>query len=254
MKPFYDTIYLSPHLDDAALSCGGQIFAATAVNQSVLIVTIMAGDPPVGAESEYIASLHDRWQLVTDAAAARRQEDENACRVLNADFAHWDVPDCIYRFHPVTGQPLYLSDDDIFGGIHPVESGLVEQIAAKLALLPAHNRLVAPLTVGNHVDHQLVRRAAERLGHERLFFYEEFPYVRQSGALEAVVPSDGAGWRSHVIPLRDVDLAARVEAVSAFGSQLSTFFNGRSDLEQQISRYVQRVGGERIWFFRLVQS
>ncbi|MEZ4728018.1 MAG: PIG-L family deacetylase [Caldilineaceae bacterium] len=46
MPSVYDAIYLSPHLDDVALSCGGQIFGATRTGQRVLIVTITAGDPP----------------------------------------------------------------------------------------------------------------------------------------------------------------------------------------------------------------
>ena len=42
----YDTIFLAPHLDDVVLSCGGQIFLETEAGNSVLVVTIMAGDPP----------------------------------------------------------------------------------------------------------------------------------------------------------------------------------------------------------------
>ena len=63
MKSQYDLIYLSPHLDDAALSCGGQIARFRGEGRSVLIVTVTAGDPPTGAESRYIQELHSRWQL-----------------------------------------------------------------------------------------------------------------------------------------------------------------------------------------------
>ena len=70
----YDALYLSPHLDDAALSCGGQIAQATRRGARVLIVTVMAGDPPVDVENAYIASLHTRWELGRDAASQRRAE------------------------------------------------------------------------------------------------------------------------------------------------------------------------------------
>ena len=40
----YHAIYLAPHLDDAVLSCGGQIFERTARGENVLVVTVMAGD------------------------------------------------------------------------------------------------------------------------------------------------------------------------------------------------------------------
>lgn len=253
MKPFYDTIYLSPHLDDAALSCGGQIFAATAVHQSVLIVTVMAGDPPQAEHSGYVQSLHQRWNLATDAAgtanatAARRQEDGTACRILGADYEHWDVPDCIYRCHPVTGAPFYVSDADIFGDIHPWEMDLVERLVRLIDDLPPHDRLVVPLTVGHHVDHQLVRRAAEQSG-GRLVYYEDYPYVGDAAALAAVIPADDPDWRVAVVPLSATAVSAKIESIAAYESQMSTFFNGRADLVTQITDYVNKAGGERLWY------
>jgi LmbE family N-acetylglucosaminyl deacetylase len=245
MKPFYNTIYLSPHLDDVALSCGGQIFVDTAVGQSSLIVTIMAGDPPGTEHSAYVASLHARWELSADATAARRQEDVAACRILGADQWHWDVPDCIYRHHPLTSEPFYVSDADIFGQVDPAERELVDHLAARLADLPVCERLVVPLTVGHHVDHQLVRQAAERLGSaHRLYYYEDFPYARDEAAVQALA----ADLQAEIIPLPETAVAARIEAVAAFRSQLSTFFNGRDDLAAQMTAYVQKVGGERLWY------
>ncbi len=257
MKPFYDTIYLSPHLDDAALSCGGQIWTNTAVSQSSLVVTVMAGDPPQETHSAYVDSLHQRWNLAADgaaAAAARRQEDVAACRILGSDYWHWDVPDCIYRQHPVSGDPFYVSDADIFGNIHPQEMGLVEQLARLIAALPAHERLVVPLSAGHHVDHQLVRLAAERSAQpDRLVYYEDYPYVRDEAALAAVIPAGSGDWQAQVVPLTAAAVASKIEAIAAFQSQISTFFNGRADLAAQITNYVQKVGGERLWY-RLTRS
>lgn len=248
MKPFYDTIYLSPHLDDAALSCGGQIFAATAVHQNSLIVTVMAGDPPQNDASDYVKSLHQRWDLAHNATAARRQEDIAACTILGADYWHWDVADCIYRHHPDTGAPFYVSDADIFGRIHPQEMDLVDQLVRLLATLPPHDRLIIPLAAGHHVDHQLVRQAAERSVHQdRLVYYEDYPYVRDAAALAAVIPPDDARWQMQVVPLTATAVSTKIEAVAAYQSQLSTFFNGRADLAAQLTNYAHKTGGERLW-------
>jgi LmbE family N-acetylglucosaminyl deacetylase len=249
IKPFYNTIYLSPHLDDAALSCGGMIWTDTAVHQSSLVVTVMAGDPPPAAPSGYVQSLHQRWNLASDAVAARRQEDVNACRILGADYWHWDVPDCIYRYHPVTGEPFYGSDDDIFGEIHPQEMGLIEQLARLIAALPAYDRLVVPLTAGHHVDHQLVRLATERNGRSNhLIYYEDYPYVRDEAALADVVSPEDSRWQVQVVPLTATAVSAKIEAVAAYESQMSTFFNGRADLATQLSAYALKAGGERLWY------
>jgi LmbE family N-acetylglucosaminyl deacetylase len=244
---FYDAIYLAPHLDDAALSCGGQIINQTRAGQRVLVVTVMAGDPPTDAENDYIRSLHARWELERDAAAQRRAEDSAACAILGADSLHWSLPDCIYRLHPATGAPLYVSDDDIFGDVHPAEQPLVNEIAQMLAALPAHAQCYAPLTVGHHVDHLLVTAAARLAFDDDLLCYEDYPYAQQPGKLAAVLGEPPVGWQPTVTALAESDLAAKIEAILAFRSQLSTFFTDRADLEQQVKGYAAKVGGERVW-------
>jgi hypothetical protein len=50
-----------------------------------------------------------------------------------------------------------------------------------------------------------------------------------------------------VISLTGSDLVAKVDAILAFRSQLSTFFTDRADLERQVNGYATAVGGERVW-------
>lgn len=248
MHSYYDFIYLSPHLDDAALSCGGQIYQQTSAGQRVLIVSLTAGDPPHAALSTYAQSLHDRWELISDAVAARRAEDIAACRILGADWLHWALPDCIYRFHPTTGAPFYVSDADIFGEVHPVELALVAQLGEALRGLPLHGQLVVPLTVGHHVDHLLTRQAAEQaVNANRLCYYEDYPYAQQAGKLARTIGEPALGWQSTVIPLSEAALTAKLAAIAAFRSQFSTFFTDEDDLAAQVRGYASQVGGERVW-------
>lgn len=243
----YNAVFLSPHLDDAALSCGGQIASLTRAGRRVLIVTVMAGDPPTDAENDYIRSLHARWELERNATAQRRAEDIAACAILSADSLHWSIPDCIYRLHPANGQPLYLSDNDIFGDVHPAEQPLVDEIANLLRLLPPHSQCYAPLTIGHHVDHLLVAEAARMVYGDRLLFYEDYPYAQLPGKLAAVIGRPPVNWRPIVIPLVEMDLDTKIEAILAFRSQISTFFTDRADLERQVKGYAASVGGERVW-------
>ncbi|HEX6386766.1 MAG TPA: PIG-L family deacetylase [Anaerolineae bacterium] len=247
MRTYYDAVYLSPHLDDVAYSCGGRIFTQTDAGQSVLIVTVMAGDPPSVPFSKFARLHHERWQLVADTAAGRRAEDVAACRILGADYLHWQVPDCIYRLHPETAEPLYVTRDDIFGAVHRAEAELLERLSQQMRELPGHGKLFVPLTAGHHVDHQLVRAAAERRFGKHLLYYEDYPYAQLPGALAAVIPPGSAEWRDEVLPLTEAAVQARVEAMAAFISQVSTFFTSRADLEEQIGDYVRLVGGEQVW-------
>lgn len=247
MRTHYDSIYLSPHLDDAALSCGGQIFEQTAVGQSVLVVTITAGDPPPRPLSAFAQSLHTRWELAADVVAARRAEDALACQLLGADFAHWTIPDCVYRTMADAAQPLYPTWPDVIGAIHPAETALIDQLAAQMAHFPAESQVYAPLAVGNHVDHQVTRAAAERCFGPRLIYYEDYPYVLNEAAFTAVIPPGASQWQAQIIPLSGAAVAAKIRAISAFASQFSTFFTDEADLVQKIEQFTASVGGERVW-------
>ncbi len=245
-RPGYSRLYLSPHLDDAVLSCGGQIHRATRHGERVLVVTVMAGDPPRTQLSDYAQRLHARWALEREATAARRAEDRAACALLGAEALHLGLPDCIYRSDPHTGAPLYTSDPDIFGPVHPVDRTLLAELIPRLAALPSAQEVVVPLTVGHHVDHVLVRKAAEAVWGQRIWYYEDYPYAQEPGALEAAL-GDPEAWTARIVPLQETDLQARIQAILAYRSQLSTFFTGRADLERQVRTYAARVGGERLW-------
>jgi len=239
------TIILAAHLDDGVLSCGGQIYQRTRSGERVLVATVMAGDAKGGA-SDYAQGLRDRWQLNTGAEAVRRAEDAAACAVLGAEFLHWPIPDCIYR-GGANGTMYYQSDDEIFGPVHPGETELVADVIALLRDLPAAEQVLAPLTVGNHVDHIFVRQAAEHVYGDRLGYYEDYPYVQKEGSVEDVLERTGHGWQASVQPLSEAALQAKIEAILAYRSQFSTFWTDRADLEHQVRGYAERVGGERVW-------
>jgi len=248
MDTYYDAIYFSPHLDDVALSCGGAIYQRTAEGQRVLIVSITAGDPPNNTLSGYAQSLHERWKLVADAVAARRVEDITACKILGADWLHWALPDCIYRYHPETGVPFYISDPDIFGAVHEAEISLIDMLQTEMMALPAHGAVIAPLTLGNHVDHTLTRLAAEAaFGVKKIWYYEDYPYAQQPDALDKIITVDQQGWDAKIVVLSEDALAAKIAAINAFQSQVSTFFTDYADLVGQVTAFTKKVGGERLW-------
>jgi LmbE family N-acetylglucosaminyl deacetylase len=248
----YGALFIGAHLDDVVLSCGGQIADTTKQGGRVLIATVMAGEPPRGELSPFATELHGRWALAQDGVAVRRQEDVAACGVLGAEVWHGRVPDCIYRRDPITGETFYNSGADIFGGIAEAERvGLLGEITAVLRQLPPADQIYAPLGIGNHVDHQLVRLAAEQaFGWAELHYYEDYPYVQSTNLLATWQTAEtvaGRQWQNKVIPLTAEGLAARGTAILAYRSQISTFFADEADLRAQLAGYCTAVGGERIW-------
>ncbi|MBP7274729.1 MAG: PIG-L family deacetylase [Kiritimatiellae bacterium] len=243
MKNRYDAIYLSPHLDDAVLSCGGAICARVRRGESVLVATLAAGDAP-RVLSELAQSLHAQWGVGPDASL-RREEDQNACRRLGAEVWHGATPDCIYRVNPEDGVPLYRQLSDVFSRPHPADRAWAawrDQIRA----LPEADAVVAPLGVGGHVDHILLRRAAEEACGSTLLYYEDFPYASRFLAVRRRIMF-GRGWVPAVWELSDEDLLARCEASALYSSQVDMMVGGVRRLEMKIRSYVRRRGGERIW-------
>lgn len=244
----YDALYLSPHLDDVALSCGGQIWQRTEAGERVLVVTLAAGEPAADAPlSEFAAWLHEQWQLSGGVAAARRQEDEAAMALLGADARYWDLPDCVYRFEPEEGRPFYPSVEAIFGPVDPAENALVARLAKQMAALPPAREVIGPLGAGNHVDHQLTRDAAEAAFGERLLYYEDFPYVSRDPWAAAGLLARRRAWELAIIPLTEKAVARRQKAVAAYLSQIPILFGDEAATRTAISDYVTRVGGERLW-------
>lgn len=244
----HDLIYVSPHLDDVALSCGGQIFQQVRDGADVLVVTVACGFPQSEVRSDFAEFLHYNWGLTAEeAVSARRAEDEAACRRLGAHTLHWSFPDAIYRLHPQTDEPLYTSDEGIFGEIHPAEADLLHIMASSMQELPAARHVVAPLGMGNHVDHQLARRAAEKVWGRRLLYYEDYPYIqRQPHSLARHLHPD-SGWRARLIPLCERSISARVRAVAEYRSQIGVLFNDEATMESLLRRQVAATGGERLW-------
>ena len=69
-------IYLSPHFDDAVLSCGGLIWEQVRRGERVEIWTVCAGAIPPGPLSPFAAELHARWGTGMASVEARRAEAE----------------------------------------------------------------------------------------------------------------------------------------------------------------------------------
>jgi LmbE family N-acetylglucosaminyl deacetylase len=256
MADFYAHVYLSPHLDDAVLSCGGLIHRQARAGQPPLVITLFSGQPPTDVElSAFAQSQHERWGTLEDVMEVRWSEDGAAMAMLGADYLRLNYPDCIYRGRERSDEPVwyYPSEEALFGRVHPSEDGFPAELAAVLSefIPPGEGvTLYAPLTVGNHVDHQLTFAAAHILRAQGwgLRFYEDYPYVEREGALSAALAARGAKRRQpRVIPLDEDDLAAKIGAIACYESQLGVLFGDAEAMRDRVRDFVTRTGGERFW-------
>jgi LmbE family N-acetylglucosaminyl deacetylase len=241
-------VYLSPHLDDAVLSCGGRIWQQAQAGEHVLVVTIFGGAPaPDAPLSAFAQGLHARWGH--PAAGERQEEDRAALALLRAESLHWPYTDCVYRETPDAGF-LYDSEESLWERVHPAEESLVAELASRITVLPLQpgGTLFAPLGVRRHVDHQIVRRAAEACG-RALAYYEDYPYAENPSWLQAVLATLDA--EAELTSLSEEALAAKIAAIACYRSQISTFWASADEMATSVRAYAERLGqgkpAERYW-------
>lgn len=249
-------LYLSPHLDDAVLSCGGTIYRQTQAGEGVLVVNICAGIPDYQHLSPFAREKHALWGNPEDVVTVRRTEDRQALARLGAQAVYWDYLDAIYR--TAHGEALYPSTAAIFGDVHPAEGALLQRLRDDIAaLLDAHPRatLYTPLAVGHHVDHQLTRNAVLQLMREgrRIRFYEDFPYVwwDPEGLQQTLRELESVGdWEAEVFP---IDVEAKIAAIASYRTQIEDLFGTLEAMAEGVRRYAHEVASgeryaERLWY------
>ncbi len=245
------SIFLSPHPDDAVLSCGGTIYRLAENGYRPIVITLFGGDRPIGTPlSAFARDLQQRWQLGENAPAARRDEDRAACDQLGAMLIHLPFADAVYRSDPVTQRWLYDSEAAIFGPVREADivARVAEALQSKLRLAGSSVRVFVPLTAGGHVDHVITRAAAERLKID-LDYYEDYPYAEQPDRLTHVWGA--AEWRSEAVELSEAALHAKINAFLCHRSQISTFYRDDDEVAQRMRAYALAVGQgqpiERFW-------
>jgi len=188
-------VYLSPHLDDAILSCRGLIYQQRLARRSVAVITLCAGIPDYSQLSPFAQQYHVAWGGLPDPVTSRRAEDSAVLGKWGVTAHHCDTPESIYR--RADDEIAYPHVAALFAEPHPQERDnlprLWQQELESLLSNPAGATIYAPLAAGNHVDHQLVRALALRLINAgwQVWFYEDFTHAKSQGHCKRRRPGSG---------------------------------------------------------------
>jgi LmbE family N-acetylglucosaminyl deacetylase len=243
-------LFVSPHLDDAALSCGGGITRLVRAGVSVRVVTVFTADQPEGLPLSRLARRsHGSWGVGDRPFAPRRAEDAAGLESLGAHGEYLGLLDAIYR-RSASGEALYTdpltppAPDDIASFL----PALRQALAAPLEALPSGARVFSPAGTGGHVDHRLVRQAVESLvPADAIVYYDEYPYSARPG-ISSDEPDDATGRPLCVLPLTAEEIEARISAIRCYASQLRGLFPTRDErLREILSARIPVIGS---WFVR----
>lgn len=229
-------VVLSPHLDDAVLSCGALMtYAVEHVPVTVATLFTEAGPPPYTLS----ARTHLRHVGMTDAESLyheRKIEDRTALESIGVTWVHAGLTEALYRRNarsqrfwvkllPELGYiyPVYRWQI-VSGRLAPADAGTLQDACAFIQRIAGQGPafVLAPLAVGGHVDHVLTRTAAERSG-ARIGYYSDFPYNQRH------LPDDAFIRRSGLVETRWSRLIdTKADLIRAYRTQASALFNGES--------------------------
>jgi LmbE family N-acetylglucosaminyl deacetylase len=238
-------IYLSPHLDDAIFSAGGGIHEQTQRGIPTEIWTIMSGCPNNIHLTDFAKGLHKQWGVnsAEESLKIRRLENERAARIVGAKTTYFDFIDSMYRCGP-QGQSLY---DSSFAQPHKSDLYLPEKIAKSISAdLNEEDILVCPLAIGGHIDHVIVRKAAELLNRS-LLYMADIPYLLNN---PRILWTKTLGMKKIFLPVSDLNLKVWLEAIQVFTSQIQMEFTSIEIMREKISAYCNSYKGIRFWKVR----
>lgn len=213
-------LVVSPHLDDAVLSLGGSIAAWTAAGTRVVIASVYTTGPALESIAPSMRKFADY--------RARCTEDDAAANVVGASVQRLDQIERAFRPPFLTGWSFFTTPSDRAGftGLAAVKDAL-----APLAELdPA--QIIAPLGIGNHIDHVEAMVAATdwviaRGWLPRLRFYEDFYAL--AGAMRAkhfvARTRTFRHWQSPLLRARRLGVILKTIATRIGGPPVETFLD-----------------------------
>jgi LmbE family N-acetylglucosaminyl deacetylase len=152
---------VSPHLDDALLSCGILMQRHVAASNDVLVLNI------------FTAGTN---------AANRRIEEENAIGKAGAQPFFLDELDAPDR------NPVYWANEKLFfGALEDVPADYIDKVEMRLRAFFAEHKIdiaYFPLGAGNHIDHRITYTVGLRIKETAVRFYEDRPYILWPGVLQ----------------------------------------------------------------------
>lgn len=230
-------IALSPHSDDVAFSLGGMII--NDMLNELHVVTIFS----VSSCTE--SDIDEPIDVITHM---RKQEDRDFFYSVSKDIAvsHMDMLDAPLR--------LGISEDQVFSISCP-ENGCKESVSIYNHIKSIYNPntlLIAPLAIGGHIDHWIVRNAALKLADEGypIALYEDLPYSGDitRGQIERYVSNiklEGKVKFSAITVQLGQCIEAKKQKIYAYRSQINDLTISR------ILRHANNVGNgipsERLW-------
>ena len=231
-------LFLSPHFDDVAFSCGATLHALARAGCDVTLCTVFTRSIPHPRGFALACQLDKGLGPEVDYLALRRAEDDAAAAALGATrVIRLELPEAPHRG--------YESAAALFGD-YVARDPVAEELPALLApLLAACDLAFVPQGLGSHVDHRRVRDAVAAFARERgssaavnACWYRDLPYALRHAAAPPVAGI--ASLPEHVLEVSDASLAAKLDACACYVTQVPFQFGGVPEMRRSLRGFARR--------------
>jgi len=180
-------VFISPHFDDAILSCGGLMLElAGKTEMTVVNVFSKANAGPHTLSARRFLKFSGNHSSAQELYSARELEDKSTLQKLGVKVINLGLEDALFRKknskrifskvlpelnHVYPTYPLH-----IIRGVNPNDPAF-KQVKNELKMIYEENNTIyfAPYGIGNHADHQVVSSVSRDL-FKKLVLYSDFPY------------------------------------------------------------------------------
>lgn len=238
-------VILSPHADDAVWSLGG-VIRGWGKRFEVVIVTVFNAVPEQNAINAANTGKHQSWRYLP-GSEIRHREDRRAAAALGAKLDAWPFVDAAMRWGANGfGYPAAKS---LFGTIRPEDTPLTRDVADRLiTYLRQDDIVVAPLALGGHVDHQIMRDIAAQLEHD-VVYYQDLPYLAELSDPQVDIHRQKI---ARTLCSYDIgcDIREWQDAAQIYRSQVKRLFGRSAVFKDLLHRQSLRYGDQpvcRIW-------
>lgn len=188
LNKYHKFVFISPHLDDAILSCGNLIYELKKRDKKIFIITVFTRASRIESPQ---AKKYLNQCLYTNAQKIfkdREKEDLNVCNSLDIIPIHMGFIDAAWRHY--NRKPVYHSNDRQYSGeISYKDKDMIKKITDKLKKIIDNNNkilLLSPLGIGNHIDHLIVNKIVGKIKIDKIF-WEDFPYSTKGNNLKKLL-------------------------------------------------------------------
>lgn len=228
-------LFLSPHLDDVAFSCGGLLAQLADAGWRTVMVTAFTATVLPATGFALACQTDKGLGPEVDYMALRRAEDRDAAAILGVSELRWlGLPEAPHRGYQ-SAPALFggvRDGDDVWQDLARIVTGLRRELQPDLVL--------APQGLGGHVDHlQTIRAVLDAPGPGAVAYYRDTPYaIRNPAALPSVMLS---GLAEHAVGV-ETGLDRKVAASCAYASQIGFQFGGPDGLDRSLRAFAFAEG------------